>query len=118
MPVINFNAATFAPAFALYATSATLTSDASDSPWRFDVIDRTSGYELQLEGGAVETYEAAALARMIDLTAAGLDVETDLDAATLTFNSESWTVLSHRRLPTPQGRALGLLLIVLVPAAS
>lgn len=114
--MIDFNAATFAPVFALYGVTATLTPNHIGGPFPFPVIDRTRGMVVELDGGAVETYEAAALARMDDLTNAGVYVASDLDGGTLSMNGEDWTVIAHRRLPTPEGRANGLLLIVLAPS--
>jgi hypothetical protein len=69
------------------------------------VVDKTAGVELEPNSGNVRvpTIVPAACVRRSELTARGVTNVGTLVGKNITFNSATWTIVSHKPKPNPQG---------------
>jgi hypothetical protein len=75
-------------------------------------LDKTAGTTL---GGPVELQTVVPAAMFIagELLDAGIDRDTDLDGASVTFNAHTWRIADHKEMPSPGGADDGEVMLIL-----
>lgn len=117
--MIDFAAILYPQAYAIMATTATLTPVAGD-PVTLSALDKTVGVQDVPNGrsgvatkvGEI-TIRPAAVIRAADLASAGV-ATTDLKKAVLAMNGKDWRIENHQFRPSPRGEADGEIWLYLI----
>lgn len=110
---IDFASLLYGPVYDAFGISAVLVTDSGQS-YAVNVIDKTSGIEVEQKGGTMlMTVRPAAFVRACDLQALGLKA-SDLDDAELTMNDRQWTVKAVKPLPALRGTYDGQFALILI----
>jgi hypothetical protein len=101
---VNYTRALYGPVYKLLGVSAELVAGPNTFPFR--VLDITAGVQ---QGGSVDVASELprVKARASELLDLEIDFDNDLDGSLLTFSGNTWTVTSHKPLPSPNGDADG-----------
>lgn len=114
MGLVDFETLLLDPIHTVLGEDAVLVPDGSETAYPFSAIDQTAGIEVgDPTGVMMPTIKPAAEIRVSELEAHGLTREA-LKSATLQLNGKTWRVESNAPKPTPQGEAVGWLLLILI----
>jgi hypothetical protein len=118
VPPISYVKMLYRPMMAAFGVPATLTIDGtsySTLPDGSPLIanDKTVGAQVNQQGGIqLETMQPQAEMIYADVLALGL-TDDDLDDGTITLNSNTWNITSHKMNPSHNGVADGTVYLLL-----
>lgn len=110
---MDYQATLYDPIYSVQGVDATLTLEGALAPLTgLTVLDKTGGVDVGSNEMNVQTILPAAVLRVVELTARGVDVDS-LPRAVLEFNDSTWRVKSYRPKPSPKGERDGEVYLIL-----
>lgn len=108
---MDWNDILYSPIYAMFATEALITPS-GQSAVIISVVDKTAGFDVNLNTVELPSLKPVVFAMMAELAAKGLTLDSVRDA-TLQLGLNRWLIKSVKQRPGPDGKGSGEAMFIL-----